>query len=83
MSTLQHCPCGCHTLVRGNLCVNWYHEHLHQQGETWKPYKASLPRSVPAPRLTPPMAAANTDQVKSYPSLTVADLQEIDPKHRP
>jgi hypothetical protein len=83
MSILQHCACGCHTLVQGDHYVNSYHEHLHQQGETWKPYTTSLPKPVPAPRLDAPMAGADTGQVQSYPSLTVADLPDIDLKSRP
>jgi hypothetical protein len=83
MSILQYCACGCHTLVRGALHVNCYHEDLHQQGEVWRPYTASLLKPVPAPRADAPMAEVDTGQVQSYPSLTVADLPDIDLKSRP
>jgi hypothetical protein len=80
MSDLQHCLCGCHTLIRGAPYVNEYHEYLHQQGETHKPYPASLPKPAPAPMAYPPVP---DDQIRPYPSLTSSDLPSVSPTHRP
>jgi hypothetical protein len=66
---LQHCACGCHTLVRGADYVNDYHEYPYSQGQVWQPYTASLPQRVP-----PEPRDSVEEQSGSYPSLTVADF---------
>jgi hypothetical protein len=76
---LQHCACGCHTLVRGADYVNDYHEYPYSQGQVWQPYTASLPQRVP-----PEPRDSVEEQSGSYPSLTVADFGgEGFPKHMP